>query len=86
MYAHAVISPSLATSMTVIPIEALVEGNGTEGYVFAPNGTDGVQKIRVKIAQILGKELGVSGLNGVSAVVTEGSSYLTEKSKVKIVE
>jgi membrane fusion protein, multidrug efflux system len=85
MYAHASISPSSASAMTVIPIEALVEGNGTEGFVYAPDKTGGVRKLRVKIAQILGKEIGVAGLEGIESVVTEGSSYLTEKSKVKVV-
>lgn len=86
MYAHARITPSNATKMTVVPIEALVEGNGTEGVVFAPNGADGVLKVPIKIVYIGGREIGVSGLERVSEVVTEGSSYLTEKSKVKVVE
>lgn len=85
MYAHVKMTPSNASTMTVVPIEALTEGNGTEGVVFAPNGNGGVVKVPVKIAFIGGKEIGVSGLERVSEVVTEGSSYLTEKSKIKIV-
>ena len=85
MYAHAKMTPSTATSMTVVPIESLVEGNGTEGVVFAPNGAGGVVRVPVKIAFIGGKEIGVSGLERVKEVVTEGSSYLTEKSKVKVI-
>jgi RND family efflux transporter MFP subunit len=85
MYAHVKMSPSNASTMTVVPIEALTEGNGTEGVVFAPNNNGGVVKVPVKIAFIGGKEIGVSGLERVSEVITEGSSYLTEKSKIKIV-
>jgi membrane fusion protein, multidrug efflux system len=85
MYAQVSMTPSKASNMTLVPIESLVEGNGTEGVVFAPNGTGGVVKIPVKIVFIGGKEIGVSGLDGVTMVVTEGSSYLTEKSRVKVV-
>lgn len=85
MYAHVKMHPSSASVMTVVPIEALVEGNGTEGVVFAPNGAGGVVRVPVKIGFIGNKEIGVSGLGRVTEVITEGSSYLTEKSKIKII-
>ncbi len=86
MYAHVKMSPSNATTMTVVPIEALMEGNGTEGVVFSPNDSGGVIKVPVKIAFIGGKEIGVSGLEHVQTVITDGVSYLNEKSKIKIVK
>ena len=85
MYAHVKMTPSTTSTMTVVPIEALVEGNGTEGVVFAPNSAGGVVRVPVKIAYIGGKEIGVSGLERVSEVITEGASYLTDKSKIKVV-
>lgn len=85
MYAHVKMTPTTASTMTVVPIEALVEGNGTEGVVFAPNGSGGVVRVPIKIAYIGGREIGVSGLEHINEVVTEGSSYLTEKSKIKVV-
>ena len=87
LFAHVSVQPSNSSVMTVIPIEALVEGNGTEGFVFsiAPDGTS-VLKTPVKILEIGNNEIGISGLGAVSEVITEGSSYLTEKTKVKLVK
>jgi membrane fusion protein, multidrug efflux system len=85
LYAHVSIQPTGSSMMTVIPIEALVEGNGTEGFVFTSKDGVSVQKLPVKIVYIGGKEIGVSGLTA-TTVITEGVSYLTEKSKIKIVQ
>lgn len=84
LYSHVILQPTASSLMTVIPIEALVEGNGTEGYVFTLKDSVSVQKLPVKIVYIGGKEIGVSGLTATS-VITEGVSYLTEKTKVKVV-
>jgi RND family efflux transporter MFP subunit len=87
LFARVALQPSKSSVMSVIPIEALVEGNGTEGFVYSL-ASDGksVLKTQVKILNIGEKEIGVSGLGTVQAVITEGSSYLTEKSRVKLVE
>lgn len=85
LFAHVKMQPSAGAPMTLIPIEALVEGNGTEGFVWSLN-TDNVsvKKVPVKIVQILDREVGVSGIT-VQNVITEGSSFLTERTKVKLV-
>ena len=86
LFAHVKIQPSASSPMTLIPIEALVEGNGTEGFVWTLNADNvSVKKTPIKIITILEKEIGVSGLTS-NSVITEGSSYLTEKSKVKVLE
>ncbi len=86
LFAHVKIQPSASSPMTFIPIEALVEGNGTEGFVWTLNADNvSVKKVPIKIITILEKEIGVSGLSE-NKVITEGSSYLTEKSKVKVLE
>jgi membrane fusion protein, multidrug efflux system len=85
LYGHVSLQPSASSLMTVIPIEALVEGNGTEGYVYTVKDDNSVQKLPVKIVYIGDKEIGVSGLTA-TTVITEGVSYLTEKTKVKVVQ
>ena len=86
LFAHVQMQPSAGSPMTLIPIEALVEGNGTEGYVWTLNADNvSVTKSPVKIIQILDKEIGISGLSA-NSVITDGSSYLTEKAKVKVVQ
>ncbi len=71
--------------VAAVPIEAILEGNGREAYVFALR-SDGksVEKRAVQIA-FLEKNRAVvaSGLEGVSEVVTAGSAYLNEKSVVR---
>jgi RND family efflux transporter MFP subunit len=87
LFARVALQPSKSSVMSVIPIEALVEGNGTEGFVYSlASDGNSVLKTQVKILNIGEKEIGVSGLGTVQAVITEGSSYLTEKSRVKLVE
>jgi membrane fusion protein, multidrug efflux system len=86
LFAHVKMQPSASSPMTLIPIEALVEGNGTEGFVWTLNADNvSVKKTAVKIIRIMENEVGVSGLMQ-NSVITEGSSYLTEKTKVKKVE
>ena len=87
LFAHVAMQPSGASVMTVIPIEALVEGNGTEGFVWVLQADQmSVAKVAVKINDIGGKLIGVSsGKTKLVAVITEGSSYLTERSKVRLV-
>ncbi len=85
LFAHVKMTPSTSTVMTIIPIEALAEGNGTEGVVWTLNADNAtVKKVPVKIIQILEKEVGISGLTN-NSVITEGSSYLTEGSRVRLV-
>jgi membrane fusion protein, multidrug efflux system len=86
LFAHVKMQPSASSPMTLVPIEALVEGNGTEGFVWVLNADNvSVKKTPVKIIRIMESEVGVSGLMQ-NSVITEGSSYLTEKTKVKKVE
>ena len=88
LFAHTKLQPSASSLMQIIPIEALVEGNGTSGYVWVIEETLhatslSVKKMPVKIVQILEKEVGISGLT-TNAVITDGSAFLTEKTKVKL--
>ena len=65
-----------------------MEGDGKSAFVFAlqPDRTS-VKKIPVQVAFMEGdKVLIASGLEGVSAVVTAGAPYLSEKKRVKVVE
>ncbi len=86
LFAHVALKPSGSSVMSVVPIEALVEGNGAEGFVFtlAADSTSVVKNL-VKILSIHEKEIGISSTVPIKDVITEGSSYLTEKSKVKLV-
>jgi len=70
----------------MIPVEAITEGNGKTGYVYTVNADNkSVSKHKVTIAFLDKDKVAISkGLEGISAVITDGVSYLTESSKVKL--
>jgi RND family efflux transporter MFP subunit len=87
-FAHVGIFPSERNSYSIIPIEALYEGDGMLGYVFTFDSlTATARKKTIKIAKILDKELAVAtGLEEVDRVITDGTAYLNEGRLVKVVE
>jgi RND family efflux transporter MFP subunit len=82
------ISPSSKEMYTVIPIEALVEADGRQGFVFTVDeSTNRAQRIPMTIGFLFEDKVAVStGLKDTSFVVTEGAPYLIEGTQVKIVE
>ncbi len=87
MVARLEIIPSQSFSAITIPIEALVEADGVQGYVYTLNDDkQTVKKVPVKITGIYDGFVGISkGLTENATIVTEGNSYLTQNSKVKVV-
>ncbi|HVW63018.1 MAG TPA: efflux RND transporter periplasmic adaptor subunit [Puia sp.] len=80
------LQPSYRQDLTLIPIEALVEGDGKTGWVYTVNA-DGrtVRKHAIRIAFLSKDKVAVSeGLDSVDQVVTDGVGYLTETSVVKV--
>lgn len=81
------LQPSSQQALTIIPIEALVEGDGKTGFVYTLNA-DGrtVKKRAIRIAFLSKDKVAVSeGLDSVDKVITEGVSYLTETAVVKVI-
>lgn len=88
LFAKVDITPSKSGKYAILPIEAIVEGNGKSAFVFAlqPDGVS-VKKLPVQIAYLDGnKALVASGLDGVAEVVTAGAPYLSERKKVRKVQ
>lgn len=88
LFAKVEIEPARSSPYPVIPIEAVVEGDGKNAFVFSIEA-DGssVKKRHIQIAYLDGNNAVVaSGLDGVEQVVKEGAPYLTEQKKVKVVE
>jgi len=85
LFAEVDITPSSSRPYTMIPVEAIVEGDGQSAFVFALQA-DGatVKKMPVRVAFLDGNQAVISsGLEGVTEVVTSGAPYLTEKKKVR---
>jgi len=70
----------------MIPVESIAEGDGKTGYVYTLNPDNKtVTKHKVTIAFLATDKVAISsGLEGITNVITDGVSYLTEKSKVKL--
>jgi len=81
------LKPASHQALTIIPIEALVEGDGKTGYVYTLNADRrSVKKNHVRIAFLQKSTVAVSeGLDSVDQVITDGVSYLTPNSVVKVV-
>lgn len=85
LFAQAELAPAQTRPYTLVPVEAIVEGNGQAAFVFALQG-DGssVRKLPVQVAFVEGPNVVIaSGLDGVTEVVTVGAPYLMEGKKVK---
>lgn len=83
LFATVDVSPVQAAQYAVIPVEALVEGEGQSAFVFTIDG-ETVRKVPVKVAFLDGDQAVIaSGLENVTEVVTTGAPYLNEKKKVK---
>jgi RND family efflux transporter MFP subunit len=80
------ITPKKNQQLTLIPIESLTEGNGDKGIVYSlSENKESVKKLEINITKIFADKLAVTGLNEVKEVITEGSMYLNESSRVKLV-
>ncbi|GAB4049167.1 efflux RND transporter periplasmic adaptor subunit [Spirosoma litoris] len=86
LFAKVTLVPAQSRSYTLVPIEAIVEGNGKEGFVYLlADDKKHVRKVPIQIGFIDGdKVLITNGLPGVKDVVTGGSAYLTEESSVVV--
>jgi RND family efflux transporter MFP subunit len=87
MVAKVQIMPSQTQNSLMVPIEALIEADGNQGYVYVLNSDkQSVKKVPVKIGGIYDSLVGISeGLTDQSTIITAGNHYLTQDSKVKIV-
>jgi RND family efflux transporter MFP subunit len=75
-----------AASSWAIPYDALLDGNGSNGFVFVTNDDKTVQKIKVTVASIEKDVVIISdGLQNAKSLIISGSAYLTEKSAIKVI-
>lgn len=79
--------PSDAEPLFIIPIEALVEGDGREGIVYAVSDTAHIaRRTPIRIAQILDDEIAVTaGMESATAVVIDGAPYLADGARIEVV-
>lgn len=86
LVARVTITPSEKQKLKSVPIEAIIEGNGKQAYVFVPQADQkSVKKIKVQIAYLHNNRAYLTeGLDSITSVVTGGAAFLTEASIVSI--
>ena len=86
LFGKAQIMPSVVQKHTSIPIDAVIEGNGEDAFVYVV-AEGKARKMPVKIVGIDNSRAFIgSGLAGVSQVITDGAAYLVDGSRVKVVK
>lgn len=87
LFANIHINTSSPMPVTMIPVEAITEGDGKKGFVYTLNADNKtVTRHPVKIAFLTTDKVAISnGLEGIQNVVTDGVSYLTPSANVKLV-
>ncbi|HEY0297866.1 MAG TPA: efflux RND transporter periplasmic adaptor subunit [Arachidicoccus sp.] len=84
LFGKAEIMPAQAIHAWSIPIEALLDGDKNEGYVFITNDMHKAEKIKVDIQHIDNKQVIVNaGLENIKYLIVGGNAYLTDGSKIK---
>lgn len=86
LFARVEVIPSSKTTLKRVPVEALVEGEGKNAFVFVVNDNKkSVSKLPVTVAYLEGQSAFIAaGLDSVKEVIAAGSAFLTENSVVKI--
>ncbi|OIR12656.1 multidrug resistance protein MdtA precursor [mine drainage metagenome] len=88
LFATVQLKAATVKALKLIPIEALSEADDKKGFVFVLNSDKKtVKKVAIKIAFINNDKVAISsGLENINEVITDGVSYLTETSTVKIAQ
>jgi RND family efflux transporter MFP subunit len=81
---------SPGAAVTVVPVQALLEADGTEAVVYVVATRDEgevAERVAVRIGRLVGDQVEVlEGLQGGERVVTEGAAYVRAGEPVRIVE
>jgi RND family efflux transporter MFP subunit len=81
---HATEKPGAET--WTVPYEALLDGDGSSGFVFVTNDSKTAEKMKVVISGIEKDQVIISqGLEKTKWLIVSGSAYLTDKSPIQII-
>jgi RND family efflux transporter MFP subunit len=86
MIAKAEILPSKKSRFSLVPIESLIEADGSRGSVYTILPSHAAKKVGVTVAFIYGNHAAIAaGLDGIDEVITDGAAYLNDGDTIKIV-
>jgi RND family efflux transporter MFP subunit len=86
LFSHVFFPAPQGVPQALVPVEAILEGDGTAAFVFVPNPTrTGVIKVPVTIAYLEGRQVVLRQFpEDFQEVVTAGAAYLSEKAEIII--
>lgn len=82
------IYPSRRSDVYLIPMEALVEADGNLGFVYLPNSeSNRAEKKQIEVIHVFKNAVAVKAdFKDSVRIITEGSAYLSNGSKIKVVD
>jgi RND family efflux transporter MFP subunit len=92
MFGKAVIQTSAVSkagkpNTWAIPYDALLDGDGTTGYVFTTNDNKTAHKQKVGIAEMDKNNVIINdGLQSAKSIIISGSAYLTDNSPIRVIQ
>lgn len=86
MIAKVEVLPSKKSLVSLVPIESLIEADGSRGNVYTIAPPNVAKKIGVLVAFIHDRHAAITdGLDGIDEVITDGAAYLSDGAAIKIV-
>lgn len=87
MFGKVTITPSRGRHLWVIPYDALLDGDGSKGYVFVTRDRQTSLRVNVSVAGITHNDILIdSGLEGDSLLVVSGNAYLSDQSPIQVIQ
>jgi len=87
MFGKAEIFTNKQDNAIAIPYAALVEADGSKGFIFSTDGKNKIRKVQVNIAKIENDHVFITDkLEGINQIVVSNSAFLNEKSLIKIIK
>ncbi len=87
MFGKVLIRPTRQTGGWEIPYEAILDAQGSEGYVFVTDGKEQAKKVKVRLGKLSPHFVQVlSGLEGHHRLIVSGSAYLSDGSTIQITD
>lgn len=81
------IFPSPRESFLLVPVGAIVDADGQNGYIYVVSDSMTANKVKITITAILGSTAAMRSADyNFKRVITEGAAYVKEGEKVKIVK
>ncbi len=81
------IFPAHKQHLIIVPVSAVIEAEGKQGFIYYVTDSGIVKKTKVDIVTISGSDVALKGIpEGISEIIYEGAAYVNEGMKVEVVK